>query len=128
MRFCRIRLKNKFLWSSFQLRLASVMNLKFRGRKISQPFSDPRNQRKFCPSKILGYTVLRVQYHATYNYYAVFVGQRATCPRFTVIESQVREGAEGTCTCSAIVIKYDKMLCKLYYFRKWHRWSLSWLS
>ena len=33
------------------------MNLKFRGRKFSRPYSDPRNPRKFSPSKILGYTV-----------------------------------------------------------------------
>ena len=55
-RFCQILLKNKFSqitfsWSSFQSHLASVMNLKFHERKISQPFSDPRNPWKFQPWK-----------------------------------------------------------------------------
>ena len=49
---------DKILWSSFQPRLASVMNLKFCWRNFSRPFSDPRNLRKFSTSKILGYMVL----------------------------------------------------------------------
>ena len=56
---CQILLKNKFsqikfLWSSSQPCIASVMCLKLRGRKFSWTYSDPQN---FSTSKILGYTV-----------------------------------------------------------------------
>ena len=47
----------KFSWSNFQSHFASVMNVKFRGRNVSQPCADPQNPRKFSISKNLGYTV-----------------------------------------------------------------------
>ena len=50
---------DKFSWStcSFHQHLTSVKNLKFCGRKFSQPFPDLRNPEKISTSKILGYTV-----------------------------------------------------------------------
>ena len=53
-------LRIKFSWYSFQPRLASIMNLKFRGRNFSHPFSDLQ---KISTSKILGYTVTKGKYH-----------------------------------------------------------------
>ena len=57
--FCQILLKNKFSWikflqSSFQPCLASVMNLKFHERKLLRLFSDPQNPRIFSTSKLYG--------------------------------------------------------------------------
>ena len=41
----------KFSWSSFQPHLASVMNLKFRGRNFSRPFSIHEIHENFQPRK-----------------------------------------------------------------------------